>query len=104
MPPPPPFCQILAGTTEPALIDGNAAESRLNFPQAICQPDADTLLIADRSNGHVRRFDLRTGRLDVFVGRALSGAGDGDATLDGLGSSRSVYSNQNSALETEALL
>jgi hypothetical protein len=66
--------QVLAGSTEPAFVDGDAADSRLNFPQSICQPDADTLLIADRSNGSVRRFDLRAGRLDAFVGRALSDA------------------------------
>lgn len=79
--------QVLAGSTEPAFVDGDAAASRLNFPQSICQPDADTLLIADRSNGSVRRFDLKSGRLDAFVGRALHDADDADAAavVDGHG-------------------
>ena len=85
-----PSTQVLAGSTEPAFVDGDAADSRLNFPQSICQPDANTLLIADRCNGSVRRFDLRAGLLDAFVGRALPDAEDADAAVvvDGHGASQ----------------
>ena len=48
-------CTVLVGSTE-----FGWASDRLNFPQALCQPDANTLLIADRSNGRIRSLDLRT--------------------------------------------
>ena len=48
-------CTALVGSAECGW-----ASDRLNFPQALCQPDANTLLIADRSNGRIRSLDLRT--------------------------------------------
>jgi hypothetical protein len=99
--------QVLAGSTEPAFVDGDAADSRLNFPQSICQPDADTLLIADRSNGSVRRFDLRAGRLDAFVGRALCDADNFDAdaasVVDGHGALEFLASKACSACDSRLL-
>ncbi len=41
-------------------------------PQGIWQPDANTVLIADRSNGRIRRFDLAEGRMTTFAGCGAS--------------------------------
>jgi hypothetical protein len=48
-------CTVLVGSTEFGYGPG-----RLNYPQSMCQPDANTLLIADRSNNRIRKLDLRT--------------------------------------------
>ena len=70
---------VLAGS---AGLDGGFQDSDgeqstlLNFPQGIMQLDADTLLIADRSNGRVRQFDLRTNRLSTWAGVGMPADGD----------------------------
>jgi hypothetical protein len=74
---------ILAGTTEPGFANGVLSETHnnlLNFPQGIMQPDANTLLIADRSNGLVRKFNLKNNELSTFAG---AGAYVEGALLDG---------------------
>jgi hypothetical protein len=38
------------------------------FPQSLCQPDANTVYIADRCNNRIRRFDLLTGALTTIAG------------------------------------
>jgi hypothetical protein len=49
-----------------------ASAARFNLPQSLCQPDAHTLLIADRGNGRVRLFDLRTGAVRTMAGGGSS--------------------------------
>jgi hypothetical protein len=57
-----------ASTAAPAA----ASAARFNLPQSLCQPDAHTLLIADRGNGRVRLFDLRTGAVRTMAGGGFS--------------------------------
>jgi hypothetical protein len=52
--------KVLAGTLQPGFEDSTGESSSLNFPQHICQPDANTLYIADRCNGRIRCLDLQT--------------------------------------------
>jgi hypothetical protein len=62
---------VLAGTTEPGFANGALNETHnnlLNFPQGIMQPDANTLLIADRSNDRIRKFDLSSKELSTWAG------------------------------------
>ena len=70
---------VLAGSADPAggYQDSDGEQSTLlNFPQGVMQLDADTLLIADRSNGRVRQFDLRTNRLSTWAGVGAFTDGD----------------------------
>ena len=46
--------------------------SAVYISQGIWQPDANTVLIADRSNGRIRRFDLTDGRMSTFAGCGAS--------------------------------
>jgi hypothetical protein len=53
---------VLCGSTE------DEGYPLLSLPQSLYQPDANTLLIADRSNGRIRKFDLLTKQLSTFAG------------------------------------
>jgi hypothetical protein len=55
--------KVLAGSVDPGSVDGVGTQASLHLPQALIQPDADTLLIVDRANGRVRRFNLSTGTI-----------------------------------------
>jgi len=59
---------VLAGSLQPGYVDGAGENIALNFPQHICQPDANTLLIADRSNGRVRKLNLKTLEMVTMIG------------------------------------
>lgn len=56
--------KVLAGALLPGYQNG-VGENKLNFPQHICQPDENTLLIADRSNGRIRQLNLTTSAFDL---------------------------------------
>jgi hypothetical protein len=61
--------KVLHGSLEPGFKDaGDSRAGQLNFPQQIWQLDANTLLIADRANGRIRKLDLMTNKLSSLVG------------------------------------
>ena len=69
-------CTVLAGSLEEGFCDGlEGTSTKFDSPQAICMPNANTLLICDRNNCRIRAFNLQTGELTTF-------AGNGD--LDGV--------------------
>ena len=56
-------CNVLCGS-----INEDAAYPDLSLPQALHQIDGRTVLIADRNNGRIRKFDLETRELSTFAG------------------------------------
>ena len=59
---------VLAGSaTDAGCRDGAGAQALFHLPQGVCQPDANTLLIADRKNNKIRSYNLTTGAC-VFSG------------------------------------
>jgi hypothetical protein len=64
---------VLAGSMHPGFREGVAHSepdlcNALDTPQGIFQLDANTILIADRSNWRIRQFDIPSGLLSTFAG------------------------------------
>ena len=59
--------RVLVGSHTPGSADGDGVAASLHLPQSICQPSAHTLLLADRQNGRIRKYDLKTGVVHLIV-------------------------------------
>jgi hypothetical protein len=83
----------LAGTGKPGHSDdgGKAVEAALREPNDCCLDGKGGLLLADVSDGRIRRVDLRTGKIATFAGTARhKGKVDRGAIGDGGPASKAV--------------
>jgi len=82
LPPPPPAVKpisVFAGSPGGwGAVDGSGAEARFTSPGGMCFDSQGQLLVADISNGAIRKVDPTTGETSTWAGRLAS-----DGMMDG---------------------